>query len=374
MLNFTKPWQGFSVALLVTILGWSSGLSHAEYRIETRLTGLEHPWSLAFLPDGGMLITERAGRLRHVTPEGQLQDAPVPGLPNDIFVAAQAGLMDVVLANDFYASGELFLSYACGTAASNTTCLARGEWEDSELRNVTELFRAQPERPGAAHYGGRIVQLPDQTLLLTTGDGFTFRNEAQNRSNHIGKIIRVHPDGSVPANNPFVNNPSTANEIFTLGHRNPQGLVYDSDNDRIVSHEHGPRGGDELNLIWPGANYGWPLVSSGVDYSGAMITPFTELPGMESPLLTWTPALAPSGLTYYDGDAFPQWRGDFFIGGLVGRSLRRVSISGTAATEEAIMLEDLGERIRDVRTGPDGLLYLLTDSANGELLILHPLN
>ncbi|TGG95329.1 PQQ-dependent sugar dehydrogenase [Natronospirillum operosum] len=343
-----------------------------DYTVETVTTGLEHPWSLAFLPDNRMLVTERAGRLRLINQDDVLITEPVSGLPEDIYVDAQAGLKDLLLAPDFEDSGELHFSYACGTAEANTTCLARATLEGRQLHNVEVIFRADPLREGSVHYGGRLARLPDDTLLLTLGDGFSYRNEAQNRQNHIGKIVRLNPDGSVPADNPFVDDPDTRDEIFTLGHRNPQGILYDADTDRIIAHEHGPRGGDELNIIRAGENYGWPLITTGVDYTGARITPFTELPGLTTPILTWTPALAPSGITRYDGFLFPDWRGDYFIGGLAGQSVRRVRLHNGDATEEEVLFADRGDRFRDVRTGPDGALYLLTDRASGSVLRVVP--
>lgn len=358
--------------LLLCAAGVGAQTVSTGYTVETVTTGLEHPWALAFLPDNRMLVTERAGRLRLINQDDVLITEPVSGLPEDIHVDAQAGLKDLLLAPDFEDSGELHFSYACGTAEANTTCLARATLEGRQLHNVEVIFRADPLREGSVHYGGRLARLPDDTLLLTLGDGFSYRNEAQNRQSHIGKIVRLNPDGSVPADNPFVDDPDTRDEIFTLGHRNPQGILYDADTDRIIAHEHGPRGGDELNIIRAGENYGWPLITTGIDYSGARITPFTELPGLTTPILTWTPALAPSGITRYDGFLFPDWRGDYFIGGLAGQSVRRVRLHNGDATEEEVLFADRGDRFRDVRTGPDGAIYLLTDRASGSVLRVVP--
>ena len=362
------------LALLGAMLGLCAApaLSQQSFEVETVTHGLEHPWSLAFLPDGRFLVTERPGRLRLISPEGDLEPEPLAGLPDDIHAEAQAGLKDVVLAADFEQSGELFLSYACGSAAANTTCLARARLADSGLEDLEIIFRADPTREGSVHYGGRILVLPDATLLLTLGDGFSYREQAQNRGNHIGKVVRLNPDGSVPADNPFVADPGTRDEIFTLGHRNPQGIVHDPVNDRIIAHEHGPRGGDELNILRAGNNHGWPLITTGLDYTGARITPFTDLPNLTRPILTWTPALAPSGMTLYDGFLFPEWEGDLFIGGLAGQSVRRVRLDGEQVVTEETLLDDLGMRFRDVRTGPDGAIYLLADREDGSLLRLVP--
>lgn len=342
-----------------------------DYRIETVTAGLEHPWSLAFLPDGRMLVTERVGRLRLLGKDGSLDPEPVAGLP-EIFVAAQAGLMEVLLDPDFASNQWLYLSYAYGTERANNTRLARARLVDGRLQDVEVLFSAQPAKAGAAHYGGRMVFLPDQTLVLTLGDGFDWREQAQNPANHLGKIVRLHRDGSVPADNPLVGQAGAAPEIYSLGHRNVQGIYYDARLQRLYSHEHGPRGGDELNLIEPGHNYGWPLITYGVDYTGAQISPYSELPGLEQPLLHWTPSVAPSGLTLYRGALFAQWRGDLFASTLAERSVRRIRMLHGKLAGEEVLFEELEERIRDVRSGPDGALYLLTDNAKGRVLKVVP--
>lgn len=361
-----------SLLTLMFCCGAAPVLAEQPFEVEVVTADLEHPWSLAFLPEGSYLVTERSGRLRLVTEDGSVDPEPIAGLPDDIHAKAQAGLKDVVLAPDFEDSRQLFLSYACGTESANTTCLASARLADHRLEALEVIFRAEPEREGSVHYGGRILILPDDTLLLTLGDGFSYREQAQNPANHIGKVVRLNADGSIPRDNPFVHDPETRDEIFTLGHRNPQGIVYDADNDRIIAHEHGPRGGDELNILQAGNNHGWPLITTGIDYTGARITPFTSLPGLVEPILTWTPALAPSGMTLYDGFLFPQWQGDLFIGGLAGQSVRRVRLDGSRVVEEETLLADRGERYRDVRTGPHGALYLLVDQQDGRLLRLVP--
>lgn len=342
-----------------------------DYRIETVTAGLEHPWSLAFLPDGRMLVTERVGRLRIIDKDGSLDPEPVAGVP-EAFVAAQAGLMEVLLDPDFARNQWLYLSYAYGTEEANNTRLARGRLVDGQLLDVEVLFSALPAKAGAAHYGGRMVFLPDQTLVLTLGDGFDWREQAQNPANHLGKIVRLHRDGSVPADNPLVGQAGTAPEIYSLGHRNVQGIYYDARLQRLYSHEHGPRGGDELNLIEPGHNYGWPLITYGVDYTGAQISPYTELPGLQQPLLHWTPSVAPSSLTQYRGALFREWRGDLFASTLAERSVRRIRMLHGKLAGEEVLFEELEERIRDVRSGPDGALYLLTDNAEGRVLRVVP--
>ena len=356
--------------LLLGLLG--SSLAHAmDYRIETVTEGLEHPWSLAFLPDGRMLVTERVGRLRIIEPDGSLNPQPVGGVPEG-FVAAQAGLMEVLLDPEFASNQQLYLSYAYGTAQANNTRLSKARLVDGQLQDLQVLFSAQPAKAGAAHYGGRMAWLPDNSLVLTLGDGFDLREQAQDPTNHIGKIVRLNRDGSIPKDNPLVGQAGAAAEIYSLGHRNVQGIVYDNQLQRLYSHEHGPRGGDELNLIEPGNNYGWPLITFGVDYTGAQISPYTELPGLQQPLLQWTPSVAPSSLTLYRGALFPEWQGDLFASTLAERSVRRIRLQDGKLAGEEVLFEELEERIRDVRVGPDGALYLLTDSADGRLLRVVP--
>ncbi len=359
-----------TLVLLGTLAASALALAQ-DYRIETVTAGLEHPWSLAFLPDGRMLVTERVGRLRIIAKDGSLDPEPVAGVP-EAFVAAQAGLMEVLLDPDFGRNQWIYLSYAYGTEQANNTRLARGRLVEGRLQDVEVLFSALPAKAGAAHYGGRMVFLPDQTLVLTLGDGFDWREQAQNPANHLGKIVRLNRDGSVPADNPLVGQVGAAAEIYSLGHRNVQGIYYDAGLQRLYSHEHGPRGGDELNLIEPGHNYGWPLITYGVDYTGAQISPYSELPGLQQPLLHWTPSVAPSGLTLYRGARLAQWQDDLFVSTLAERSVRRIRMLDGKLAGEEVLFEELDERIRDVRSGPDGALYLLTDNAQGRLLRVVP--
>ncbi|HWV09023.1 MAG TPA: PQQ-dependent sugar dehydrogenase [Pseudomonas sp.] len=342
-----------------------------DYRVETVTEGLEYPWAMAFLPDGRMLVTERPGRLRIVGADGALQAEPVGALPEG-FHAVQAGLMDVVLDPDFASNQQLYLSYAYGTLDANNTRLSRARLVGGQLQDVQTLFSAQPAKAGASHYGGRLAFLADGTLVLTLGDAFDLREEAQNPANHLGKIVRLNRDGSVPADNPLVGKAGAAPEIYSLGHRNVQGIAYDAQNQRLYSHEHGPRGGDELNLIEPGNNYGWPLVSFGVDYTGAHVTPYTELPGYVPPLLHWAPSVAPSSLMLYRGQRFPQWDGDLFASTLAEKSVRRIRLQDGMLAGEEVLFEELDERIRAVYAGPDGALYLLTDNAQGRVLRVVP--
>ena len=360
-----------------TLLGTSlllcaGAATAADYQVETLADGLSNPWSLAFLPDGGMLVTERSGQLRLIDAAGQLRAEPVAGVP-EAFVNGQSGLMEVALAPDFAESGELFLSYSCGTRDANHTCLAAATFNGEALENTHEIFRVQPAKKGSAHYGGRIAFLPDNTLLLTLGDGFDYREQAQNTANHLGSIVRLNRDGSAPEDNPFVGQADAMPELYSIGHRNVQGILVD-DAGRVFSHEHGPRGGDEINLIEAGKNYGWPKITYGIDYNGSQISPYTELPGLEQPLVYWDPSIAPSGMTLYQGELFPEWQGSLLVSALAGKEVRRVELNGDSAGEQESLFTELGERFRDVRTGPDGAVYLLTDSPSGQLLRVVPAN
>lgn len=352
-----------------------------DYQIMVLAEQLHYPWSLAFLPDGGFLITEKSGQIKHLDQEGKLVATLVVELPG-LFSAAQGGLLELALAPDFEQSRQLFLSYACGTRTANSLCLASAllvnnhaadnQQAYNKLNNVKPIFRARPDRKAPAHFGGRIAFLPDNTLVLTLGDGFDYREEAQNPANHLGKIVRLNLDGSAPKDNPFIGLDGYAPEIYSLGHRNVQGIVYDAASNTLFSHEHGPRGGDELNRIVAGQNYGWPVATQGIDYTGARISPYAEFNGMIAPLHGWTPSIAPAGMVLYQGNLFPRWRGNIFVAALAAKRLFRLTMEGTKVVNEEVMLAELGLRLRDVRSGPDGALYLLTDSEQGQLLRLTP--
>ncbi len=360
------------LAVLIAIAAplWATA-DPSDYQLEVIAEPLEHPWSIAFMPDGGILVTERPGRLRVLTPDG-LRPTPIEGLP-EVFASGQAGLFDVLLAEDFAYSGVLFISYAHGNADANHTRVARARFDGRQLLDVTPIFTTQPPKSGDAHFGGRMAWMADGTLLLGTGDGFYFREEAQNLDSHLGKIIRIRDDGSVPEDNPFVGTANAKPEIYSYGHRHVQAIVIDRDQGVVYAHEHGPRGGDEVNVILPGRNYGWPIISYGKDYSRALITPFTVKEGMEQPLLHWTPSIAPAGMTLYDGQLFPQWRRSFFVAALAEESVRRVPLlEGGAPGEQDTLFMELGQRIRDIRTGPDGALYLVTDEPDGQLIRVAP--
>lgn len=345
----------------------------ADYRVDTVAAGLVHPWALAFLPDGRMLVTERPGRLRVIEPgaDGRLalRSAPVPGLPA-VMAVGQAGLFDLLLHPRFADNGLLYLSFAHGTPQANHLRVVRARFDGAQLHEVTPVFTSQPAKKATQHFGGRLAWLPDGTLVLGMGDGNLERTDAQRLHTHLGKLLRIDADGRVPGDNPFIGTAGALPEIYSRGHRNPQGLVVVDG--VLYAHEHGSRGGDELNRIAPGANYGWPLTTGGIDYTHARITPYRALPGITPPLLEWTPSVAPAGLAWYDGALFPQWRGSLFVATLKERSVRRVPLRGGVPGAQEVLFQELGERLRDVRAGPDGALYLLSDSAEGRVLRVRP--
>jgi glucose/arabinose dehydrogenase len=342
-----------------------------DLAVETVAKGLDHPWALAFLPDGRMLVTERPGRMRIVGAEGKLSPA-VAGLPK-VFAAGQGGLHDVALDRAFAQNHTIYFCYAEPVGAGARTALARARLTDEgtpRLDAVEVIFHQDGPLSSGNHFGCRIVQAPDDALFLTTGDHFITRDQAQNLANHLGKIIRIRPDGSVPPDNPFVGKGDAKPEIWSYGHRNAQGLALHPASGKLWEHEHGPRGGDEINLIEKGKNYGWPVIGYGIDYSGAKIHASPRKDGMEQPLWYWVPSIAPSGMAFYTGDLLPAWRGNLFVGALAGQLLVRLELDGDKVVREERLLRELRERIRDVRQGPDGALWLLTDSSSGRLLRL----
>ena len=342
------------------------------FRVVTVTEGLDHPWGLAFLPDGRMLVTERAGRLRTVT-AGRLDPNPVAGVP-PVRASGQGGLLDVALHPDFGQNRWVYLSYAAGGLGRAGTEVARGRLRGGRLVDVEVLFRALPKSFGGRHFGSRLRFAPDGHLFVSLGDRGD-RHRAQDPGDHAGSIIRLRDDGGVPRDNPFVEVAGARPEIFTTGNRNVQGLAFHPETGALWAHEHGPRGGDELNVVRNGVNYGWPVISYGREYaSGIPVGEGTHRDGMAQPVLQWTPSIAPSGLTVYDGERFPRWRGNLFVGALRFRLLARLELDGERVVHEEHLLEDRYGRIRDVRTGPDGLLYLLTDAPApyGALLRLEP--
>lgn len=339
-------------------------------RLTLVANGLENPWALAFLPDGDILVTERPGRLRIIR-GGTLLPGSVPGLPA-IRATGQGGLLDLLPHPDFASNRLLYFSYAANLGSGVTTHVARARFENDSLRDVEVLFKAEPASSGRVHFGSRLAFDGQGYLYVSVGDRGEMER-AQKLDDHAGKIVRLHDDGRIPEDNPFVGRADAWSEIWSYGHRNPQGMAVHPQSGEVWTHEHGPRGGDEINILRPGANYGWPVVTLGIDYTGFTIGDgLRHMPGMDDPLHSWTPSIAPSGMAFYTGEAFARWKGDLFVGALARRHLARLKLSGDVVVEEERLLEDLGLRIRDVRVGPEGALWLLTDHDPGQLLRLDP--
>ena len=339
-------------------------------RIVTVARGLEHPWGVAFLPDGRMLVTERSGRLRVVARDGSVS-APLAGVPA-VFAQGQGGLLDVALDRDFAASRTVYLSYAEPDERGNAgTAVARARLGAAGLEELRVIFRQIPKVRGGLHFGSRVVQARDGNLFVTLGERYQ-RDRAQDLGTHLGKVIRIKPDGGAPPDNPFVGRAGALPEIWSYGHRNVQGAALHPATGALWTAEHGAQGGDEINRPEAGRNYGWPVITYGRDYSGASIGEGTAKAGMEQPSHYWDPSIAPSGMTFYEGDAFPGWKGNLFIGSLKFQVLSRLELDGSKVVREERLLRGLNERIRDVRVGPDGLIYLLTDSPDGRVLRVEP--
>jgi glucose/arabinose dehydrogenase len=367
-------WGGAAQAPVPGLTRAPAAKSDARFSVVTVASGLDHPWGLQFLPDGRMLVTERVGRLRLVTGKGRLSP-PVAGVPDVLTNSGQAGLFDVALDPGFAQNHILYVAYFARRPRGQGLSVARAKLEDSAQPSLTGLkiiFRAKPETGPAINLGGRLVANKDGTLFVTVGDRFTERDKAQDLSADNGKIVRINSDGSIPNDNPFVSRKGARAEIWTLGHRNPEGLAIRPSDGSLWDVEHGAKGGDEINLIKPGHNYGWPVITYGVDYSGEKIGIGTSKPGMDQPVYYWDPSIAPSGMAFYTGNLFPQWKGNLFIGALKFKSVRRLVMRADKVVGEETLLGDLGERIRDIRQGPDGALYILTDNTNGRILKLIP--
>lgn len=334
--------------------------------VSTVATGLEHPWALAFLPDGRMLVTERPGRLRIVSADGRVS-APLAGVP-EVYARGQGGLLDVALDPDFEQSRWIYLSYAEPGEGGGGTAVARGKLGEGGLEQVEVIFRQTPKLDTGHHFGSRLVFAQDGRLFVTAGDRGQMER-AQRLDDGQGKIFRIERDGGIPADNPFVGRDDAQAAIWSWGHRNVQGAALHPQTGALWQTEHGARGGDELNIPAAGRNYGWPVITLGVNYNGTPVGEgLREAPGMEQPVHAWTPSIAPSGLAFYTADRFPAWKGSLFVGALAHQKLVRLSLDGERITGEEVLLEGLGERIRDVRQGPDGYLYLVTDAAQGQVL------
>ena len=341
------------------------------FRVATLVTGLENPWSIAFLPDGRMLVTERAGRLRLVSHDFKLNPKPIDGLP-EVVPQGQGGLFDVVLHPQYAQNGWIYWAYNAPGPGGWGTALARGKLQDHRMTEVQVLFSMQPKTRSGLHFGGRIVFDQAGLLYLTLGDRGD-KDRAQKLGDHAGSVIRLHDDGRVPANNPFVNRAGALAEKWTLGNRNMQGAALHPQTGELWTHEHGPQGGDEVNVMRSGINYGWPVITYGVNYGlGTKIGEGQVKAGLEQPLHVWVPSIAPSGMAFVSGSQFPQWQGNLLVGALNGQTLVRLTLEGEKVLGEERLLQGRS-RLRDVRMGPDGFVYLLTDEAKGALLRLEPL-
>ena len=345
------------------------GYTEGVVRAEPYATGLEFPWALAFLPDGRMLVTERPGRLRLVDSTGAVSP-PIGGVPR-VHAEGQGGLLDVAVDPDFASNRTIFLTFAEPDGDLAGTAVARAVLGDGRLEDVRIIYRQQPKLRGNGHFGSRIVFLRDGTLLVTQGDRQNYRDRAQDLTMGQGKLVRIAKDGTIPADNPFVGRPDARPEIYSYGHRNSQGAALDMEG-RLWTIEHGARGGDELNHPEPGKNYGWPVITYGRDYSGAAIGEGTAKPGMEQPVYYWDPVIAPSGIAFYAGTAFPGWDGSLLIASMNPGGLVRLELRAGAVVREERYLGELRQRIRDVAVGPDGLVYVTTDDPQGRVLRLRP--
>lgn len=347
--------------------------TQTAFQVHTVVRGLDHPWGIAFLPDGRALVTERVGRLRILTRGGQLS-APIAGLPK-VVTGEQAGLFGVALDPAFAKTGLVYLAFMEPRAGGSGLSVARARLAGASLQGLQVIFRAQPAMSPQANLGGRLVFAPDGTLFVTVGDRFVPEGQrrAQALDNDLGKVVRINPDGSIPKDNPFVARTGAGAEIWSYGHRNPESAAINPWTHRLWIVEHGPRGGDEINIPEAGKNYGWPVISYGEDYSGRPVgRGITAHAGMQQPVYYWDPVIAPSGMAFYDAELFPAWRGSLFVGGLASMHLARLTLKGDRVVGEEWLLQDLGERIRDVVVGPDGALWLLTDASRGRVLRIAP--
>ena len=347
-----------SIVLGTLLLAMTGAVSAQNYQVTTLATGLDKPWSIAAINNGAFLVTEKSGRLVRLNADGTI--TAVSNTP-EVYFANQGGLMEVLPDPAFATTRIIYLSFAGGDKSANRTTVVKATLNGDTLTDHETILEVAPDKEGPAHYGGKLAFLPDGTLLVSVGEGFKYREKAQNLDWELGKLLRINTEGSSPADNPF---PDQAPRVFSFGHRNPQGLVYDTAAERILMMEHGPKGGDELNHVAAGNNYGWPAITYGVDYSGAVISPFTEADGMEQPLSYWVPSIGPSGLAIYRGDVFPEWQGDLLLGSLINQEMRRLKLDGdTVVTDEAIFPEISG-RVRDVRVLTDGSIVAVTDEGD----------
>ena len=361
--------------LTITILtaGEIYKSSYHNYTVEIVTKGLYYPWSIAFLPSGNILISEKKTPALRLINDGKLHPLPIAGIPQNIDSSGQGGLLDVLVHPNFENNKTIFLSYSGAGLGGKGTEVIRATLQDHQLVNIQKIFSMEPKTKGSLHYGSRLVFAPDGTLLITLGDRYYHMKDAQNLENHLGKVVRINEDGTTPKNNPFFSHKKYKPEIYSYGHRNGQGLTLRKSDGTIWMHEHGPKGGDEVNILdEPGANYGWPAITYGIDYSGAMISKYTSATGMKQPVTYWVPSIAPCGMSFYNADKFKNWKDDLFVGALRGSHIRRLRLKGLKVVEQEQLIQGYG-RIRDISEGPDGLIYFITDSHDGELARLIPI-
>ncbi len=356
------------IKFIVLILLFSNP-AFSSYRLEVALDNLDDAWSFVFLSEDKILFTEMSGKLKIASLSDETL-TEIEGAPS-VQYSGQGGLSDVILDPDFESNSNIYLSYSAKDENKKTTLfLLSAELNGNALENSKVIFRAKAPRRSPMHLGAKIAFMKDDTILLTSGDGFDHRQEAQSLDNHFGKIIRINKDGSIPEDNPFTNVKDALPEIYSYGHRNMQGIIV-TKSGKVYQHEHGPKGGDELNLIEPSLNYGWPAITYGIDYSGAVISPFTEKDGMEQPLLHWTPSIAPSDILYYENDFYPELKNSFLVTALVSKDVKKITFENGKYIQESLFSE-VNDRLRNIQASPNGILYLLTDGPNGKLIKVLP--
>ena len=356
------------IKFIVLILLFSNP-AFSSYRLEVALDNLDDAWSFVFLSEDKILFTEMSGKLKIASLSDETL-TEIEGAPS-VQYSGQGGLSDVTLDPDFESNSNIYLSYSAKDENKKTTLfLLSAELNGNALENSKVIFRAKAPRRSPMHLGAKIAFMKDDTILLTSGDGFDHRQEAQSLDNHFGKIIRINKDGTIPEDNPFTNVKDALPEIYSYGHRNMQGIIV-TKSGKVYEHEHGPKGGDELNLIEPSLNYGWPAITYGIDYSGAVISPFTEKDGMEQPLLHWTPSIAPSDILYYENDFYPELKNSFLVTALVSKDVKKITFENGKYIQESLFSE-VNDRLRNIQASPNGILYLLTDGPNGKLIKILP--
>jgi len=342
----------------------------AAFHVSAVADGLKHPWSIAFLPEGDLLVSERDGGLR-IVHDGRLDPDAIAGVPR-AYAEGDGGLLGLALHPHFRDNRLVYICLSVGNFDANASAIVRGHLSGRALTDVRTIFTAVPFKKDSAHFGCRLLFAPDGRLLVTLGDGRFYPYQAQAIDNDLGKVLRLDDDGNAPIDNPFARRWNARPEIYSYGHRNVQGIALNPVTGEVWIHEHGPKGGDEVNVLHAGANYGWPMATYGVEYSGQVMSERSSMSGMEPPLLYWVPSIAPSGMAFYSGRKIPEWTGDLFVGALAGRHLRRIHLLGNTVASQEALLADLKERIREVQEGPDGFLYVTTDSPTGRILRLEP--